>query len=135
MNTKLVNRTINILLKYKQLYPSRDISELTQFYIEKFNESYRKHDMKLEHDLIVDSLERVKELSTIIKNTHGKDIDISRFQENCYRFFEERVDNMKPEQYLRTFTKIEDPKQKERFVAAMLKSLRENKQDIRKFNF
>jgi len=46
MNTKLVSRTISILLKYKEIFKNDQVkgeklNEIIQFYIDRFNDSVK----------------------------------------------------------------------------------------------
>lgn len=45
MGTKHVARVINVVLKYKKIFPQKDVNELTQFYIDRFNDSVRSTDV------------------------------------------------------------------------------------------
>jgi hypothetical protein len=57
------------------------------------------------------------------------------FFENCLRLLEDRVDKSKPDTILKSFERFDDPKLRNRFVASILKSMKENKFDIRRLNF
>jgi hypothetical protein len=55
--------------------------------------------------------------------------------ENCLRLLEDRIDKLKPEIFFKSMTSFEEPKLRQRYVASVLKALRENKFDVRRFNF
>jgi hypothetical protein len=69
------------------------------------------------------------------KETNSRDLDTGMFFENCLRLLEERIDKSRPDTILKSFDRFDDPKLKNRFVASILKSMRENKFDVRRLNF
>ncbi len=140
MNTKLVSRTLNILLKYKQIFKndrerSEKITDLIQFYIERFNDSVKFSEKQVETEVALNSLDNVKALIALQKETQAKDLDTQAFFDNCLRLFEDRIDKMRPDTFIKSFDRFEDQKLKSRYVNSLLRAMRENKFDIRKFNF
>ena len=69
------------------------------------------------------------------KETNGRELDTEYFFENCLRLLEDRIDKSKPETVLRSFERFDDPKLKNKYVSSLLKSMRDNKFDIRRLNF
>lgn len=55
--------------------------------------------------------------------------------ENCLRLLEDRIDKLRPEVFFKSFDSFEEPKLRQRYVGSVLKALRENKFDVRRFNF
>ena len=140
MNTKLVGRTISILHKYKDIFKKDKergevIQELTQFYIDRFNDSVRLVDKQVETDVVLNTLEHIRSLHKLQKATIGKELDVSQFVENCLRLLEDRIEKLRPDVFLRSLEGFEEPKLRQRYVASILKAFRENKFDIRRFNF
>jgi hypothetical protein len=62
MNAKLVNRSLNILLKYKKIFPEKDINGLLQFYIDRYNDSVKAVDTQIETEVVLNSLDIVKQM-------------------------------------------------------------------------
>lgn len=67
MNTKLVSRTFNILLKYKEIFRNdkdrgEGINELAQFYVDRFNDSVKISEKQVETEIVLSSLENVRSL-------------------------------------------------------------------------
>lgn len=135
LSTKHVTRVLNILLKYKKIYPNKDINEITQFYIDRFNDSVRAIEIQVENEVVLHSLEYMKELYKLIKENGGKDLDLSRFTDNCLRLLEDRIERIRPDFFLKTLKAFDDTKHKERYIGTILKAMRENKFDIRRFKF
>jgi len=140
MNTKLVSRTLSILLKYKQIFKNDkergdQINDLTQFYVDRFNDSVKMADKQVETDVVLTSLENVRSLQKMQKETLGKDFDTVIFIENCLRLLEDRIDKLPPYTILRSFDSFEDRKLRQKYVGTILKAMRDNKLDIRRFNF
>lgn len=70
MNTKLVDRTLSILLKYKEVVKDDKergevIQEQVQFYIERFNDSVKVADKQVETDVVMHSLENIRALQKL----------------------------------------------------------------------
>ena len=70
MNTKLVSRSLTILLKYKQIFKndrerSEKITDLIQFYIERFNDSVKFSEKQVETEVALTSLDNVKALQVL----------------------------------------------------------------------
>jgi len=86
---------------------------------------------QVETEVVLSTLENIRSLQKL----HQKDLDISQFVENCLRLLEDRIDKIKPETFFKSMTSFEEPKLRQRYVASVLKALRENKFDVRRFNF
>lgn len=74
-------------------------------------------------------------ISELQKQSHCKELDTSVFYDKCLHLLEERIDKLKPETFLKSLEKFDDHKHKARIVNALLKAMKENKVDIRKYNF
>ena len=140
MNTKLVSRTFNVLLKYKEIFKNdkergEQIHSLGQFYIDRFNDSVNQRDKQVETEIVLQSLENVKALQKLQKASGSKEFDNTLLIENCLRLLEDRIEKLKPEVVLRSFESFEDNKLRGRYVNTLLKSMRDNKFEIRRFNF
>ncbi len=57
------------------------------------------------------------------------------FIDNCLRLLEDRIEKLRPEVFLRSMENFEEAKLRQRYVTSLMKALRENKFDIRRFNF
>lgn len=84
---------------------------------------------------MLQSLENVRTLSQHQRQQHGRDLDTNLFYDNCIHLLEERIDKLKPDTFLKALDKFDDTKHKARIVNSLLKAMRENKVDIRKYNF
>ena len=140
MNTKLVNRALLIVQKYKEIFKNdkernEQVHNLAQFYVDRFNDSVRQHEKQVETEIVLGSLDSIKTLHRLQKETGAKEFDNTLMIENCLRLLEDRVDKLRPDVYLKSLESFEDPKLKARFVGSLLKSMREGKFDIRKFYF
>lgn len=140
MNPKLVGRTIQVLVEYKQIYKNNKdkndyISDLSQYYIDRFNESVKNQSQLVESEVLIHILDNVRLLQKLQIETYSRELDTGMFFENCLRLFEDRLDKSKPDTILKSFDKFDDSKLKNRFVASILKSMRENKFDVRRLNF
>ncbi len=111
------------------------MTELAQFYIDRFNDSIKASESKVETELVISSLDNVRKLQKLQMETSSKELDTAVFFENSLKMLEDRIDKMKPETYLRSFDKFEEPKLKNRYVQSILKAMRENKFDVRRLNF
>lgn len=131
MNTKLVSRAINIVLRYKEIFKKQPVHHLAQFYIDRFNDSVSKHEKQVETEIVLSSLESVKRLHSL----QGKDFDHQLMIQNCLRLLEDRVDKLRPDILFKSIENFEDPKHKTSFVGSLLKSMRESRYDIRRFYF
>lgn len=61
MNTKLVTRTLAILLKYKEIFKAeKDVTSLVQFYIDRFNDSVKISEKQVETEICLGALETVR---------------------------------------------------------------------------
>jgi hypothetical protein len=70
MNTKLVSRVINVILKYKEIVKgdkerSEQIHNLAQFYVDRFNDSVSKHEKQVETEIVLQSLDNIKQLQAL----------------------------------------------------------------------
>lgn len=140
MNTKLVTRTLQVVVHYKEIYKNdkernEQVTELAQFYIDKFNESIKASEKQVETELVINSLDNVRRLQKLQRETQAKDLDTAVFFDNSLKMLEERIEKIRPETFLKSFDKFEDPKLKNRYVTAILRAMRENKFDIRRLNF
>lgn len=138
MNTKLVNRTLSILLKYKEIFKTeKDVTGLVQFYIDRFNDSVKLSEKQIETEVCLHALENVIALQKIqrTEGTSKADFETQLFIENCHRLLEDRIEKLKPETFLRSFESFEEPKMKQKYINSMIKAMKDNKFDIRRFNF
>ena len=90
---------------------------------------------QIDTEVVQQSLENVRILNQHQRQSHGKDLDTNLFYENCILLLEDRIDKLKPETFLKALDKFDDGKHKSRIVNSLLKSMKENKIDIRKYNF
>jgi hypothetical protein len=65
----------------------------------------------------------------------SKEVDSTLFVENCLRLLEDRIEKIKPDIFFRSLASFEEQKLKQRYVGSVLKALRENKFEVRRFNF
>lgn len=140
MATKLVGRALAILPKLKEVYKNdkertETISEYAQFFIERFNESIKVSEKQVETDIVLLALENVRVINELQKQSHCKELDTNVFYDKSLHLLEERIDKLKPETFLKSLEKFDDHKHKARLVNALLKGMKENKVDIRKYNF
>lgn len=57
------------------------------------------------------------------------------FIENSHRLLEDRIEKLRPEIFLRSFDSFDEPKMKQKYINSMIKAMKENKFDVRRFNF
>lgn len=77
----------------------------------------------------------MKDLNKLIKEHNGRDLDLSRYTDNCLRLLEDRIERIRPDFFLKTFKAFDDTRHRERYVGSILKAMKDNKFDIRRFRF
>ena len=65
MNPKLVGRTIQVLVEYKQIFKNNKdkndhISDLSQYYIDRFNESVKNQSQLVESEVLIHILDNIR---------------------------------------------------------------------------
>ncbi len=65
MNPKLIGRSIQVLVEYKQIFKNdKDkndyISDLSQYYIDRFNESVKNQSQLVESEVLIQILDNVR---------------------------------------------------------------------------
>jgi hypothetical protein len=136
MNTKLCGRTIAIIHKYAEIFKDNtdrreNITDLAQFYIDRFNDSVKIVEKQVETEVVLQTLDNIRSLQKML----SKELDSTLFVENCLRLLEDRIEKIKPDIFFRSLASFEEQKLKQRYVGSVLKALRENKFDVRRFNF
>jgi hypothetical protein len=63
LNSKLAARSIAIIAKFKDIYPQRDVSDLAQFFIDRYNDSIKDPSKLVETEVVLQALETSKSLS------------------------------------------------------------------------
>ena len=89
----------------------------------------------MESEVLIQTLDNIRLLQKLQKDTGSRELDTAIFYENCLRLLEDRIDKARPDTILKSFDKFDDPKLKNRFVASILKSMRENRFEVRRLNF
>lgn len=140
MHPKLVSRTLSILVQYKEIFKNdkergEQVTDLVQFYIDRFNDAVKAQNLQVETEVLFQSLDNIKLLQKLQKETNARELDTSFFFENALRLVEDRMDKSRPETILKALNRFDDEKLRNRFVASILKSMRDNKFDVRRLDF
>lgn len=140
LNTKLVNRTLSILHKYQEIFKgaagkAEQVQELTQFYVDRFNDSVKIVEKQVETEIVLSSLEMVRAVHKSLRDAGNPGLELELFIDNCLRLLEDRIEKLRPEVFLRSIENFEEAKLRQRYVSSILKAMRENKFDVRRFNF
>jgi hypothetical protein len=97
-----------MLLKYKEIFKAdkergESLNNIIQFYIDRFNDSVKISEKQVETDVVLSSLENIRTLYNLQRETVNKDLEITYFIENCLRLLEDRIEKLRPDIFLKSF--------------------------------